>query len=281
MPWGLLYLQLYLPGCSCAIRAAGCEFLICSPLGLDPCSGACLDLDLCSTLHRSPRILMPDSTRSQFHILLVQCCKNKSLYLSSPYSVPGLIHVDYTHYIIWSMEPHSWILSLPPCASWEQGSLQSLTAPEIRVSKWQDHGLWSDILKTRPGYLPVLLPYHSPLKICNPRGLLAQISGPWCYDLRGSHPFSVRSSAMMDEGLDSIYSCLLPKVPIIQHSQQALQVKPKRVLTTNCALRESGQLRSRSSNPKAPIRGGSTQLLYFLLWKSLSLRFRNPGFPVM
>lgn len=86
---------------------------------------------------------------------------------------------------------------------------------------------------------------------------------------------------MMDEGLDSIYSCLLPKVPIIQHSQQALQVKPKWVLTTNCALRESGQLRSRSSNPKASIRGGSTQLLYFLLWKSLSLRFRNPGFPVM
>ena len=86
MPWGLLYLQLYLPGCSCPVRAAGCGFLICSPLALDPCSGACLDLDLCSTLHRSPRALMPNSTRSQFHTLLVQCCKNKSLYLSSPYS---------------------------------------------------------------------------------------------------------------------------------------------------------------------------------------------------
>ena len=57
-------------------------------------------------------------------------------------------------------------------------SLQSLTAPEITVSKWQDHGLWSDILTTRPGYLPVLLPYHSPPRICNPSGLLAQISRP-------------------------------------------------------------------------------------------------------
>ena len=62
---------------------------------------------------------------------------------------------------------------------------------------------------------------------------------------------------MMDEGLDSIYSCLLSKVPIIQCSQQALRVKHEWVLTTNCALREVGQLRSRSSNPKAPIRGGS------------------------
>lgn len=97
----------------------------------------------------------------------------------------------------------------------------------------------------------------------------------------GSHPFSMKSSAMMDEGLDSIYSCLLPKVPIIQRSQQAFRVKPEWVLTTNCALREAGQLRSRNLNPKAPIRGGSTQLLYFLLWKSLSLRFRNLGFQVM
>jgi len=110
---------------------------------------------------------------------------------------------------------------------------------------------------------------------------LAQISGLWSYDLGGSHPFSMKSSAMMDEGLDSIYSCLLPKVPIIQRSQQAFRVKPEWVLTTNCALREAGQLRSRNLNPKAPIRGGSTQLLYFLLWKSLSLRFRNLGFQVM
>lgn len=62
-------------------------------------------------------------------------------------------------------------------------------------------------LFTRLATLPL------PTENLQPRGLLAQISGPWCYDLRGSHPFSVRSSAMMDEGLDSIYSCLLPKVP--------------------------------------------------------------------
>lgn len=76
---------------------------------------------------------------------------------------------------------------------------------------------------------------------------------------------------MMDEGLDSIYSCLLPKVPIIQHSQQALQVKLKREAPLTVPSGNQDSWRSRSSNPKAPIRGAPRSFCVFsFLWKSKS-----------
>lgn len=108
----LVYSKLLLPPALLGMpsQQTGYGFLICFPLELNPCSQPTSALTWTPKLHTWEVTQNLDATTcltsstASVQTLLLQCHKNKSLHLPSPYSVPVLVHACYVRYVVWSWD---------------------------------------------------------------------------------------------------------------------------------------------------------------------------------